>query len=163
MTITSFAALATPDAKTLILGTMPGIQSLQMQQYYGNQQNHFWKIMFTLFQEEFTTDYEIRKKMLLKNNIALWDVLQACERSGSLDSAIVKEVPNDFNHFLKNHPAITHIFFNGQAAAKYFKKYVSVERNYTLVILPSTSPAHAGMPLDKKLALWQEILQGNLL
>jgi len=162
MIITSFPPIATTDAKVLIVGTMPGIQSLQLQQYYGNPRNHFWKILFTICQEEFTSDYEARKKILLSNQIALWDVLQACERLGSLDSAIAKEEPNDFNGFLYQHSDITHIYFNGQAAAKYFKKYISLERSYTLVTLPSTSPAHAGMSFEGKLSVWQELLENAL-
>jgi hypoxanthine-DNA glycosylase len=157
MTIYSFPPIVTTEAKILILGTMPGVQSLQLQQYYGNSRNHFWKILFDLFQEPFSTDYYERKKLLLKNNIALWDVLQACERLGSLDSAIIKEVPNDFNTFLKRHATVTHIFFNGQSAAKYFKKYVQLEDNYTLITLPSTSPAHAGIAIEKKLKEWEII------
>lgn len=157
MIISSFPPIVPTKAKVLILGTMPGVQSLQLQQYYGNPRNHFWKILFILCQVSFSTDYEERRKLLLKNNIALWDVLQACERPGSLDSAIIKEEPNDFSTFLKKHPTITHIFFNGQTAAKYFKKYIALEQNYTLITLPSTSPAHAGMLFEKKLKEWEII------
>jgi TDG/mug DNA glycosylase family protein len=93
----------------------------------------------------------------LENRIALWDVLQACVREGSLDSAIKQEVPNDFNLFLKAHPYIQHIYFNGQKATEYFKRYVKSENNCHLVTLPSTSPANAGKSFDLKLKEWAVI------
>lgn len=158
MKIQSFPSISDGDAKILILGTMPGAQSLALNEYYGNPRNHFWKLLFTHFNETHSTDYQTKKDLILNNNIALWDVLQACEREGSLDSNILKEIPNDFDTFLNHHPYITHIFFNGQQAAKFFKKYVTVNNNYTLVTLPSTSPANAGTPFEKKLTAWQQLL-----
>lgn len=140
---------------------MPGEASLRANEYYGHPRNHFWKFLFTICQQPFSTDYETKKNLLLQNNMALWDVLQACERTGSLDSAIMKEVPNDFVTFLKAHPNITHIYFNGQKAAHFFKRYIETESIYTWATLPSTSPANAGMSFEKKLAFWQEnILKG---
>lgn len=158
MKIQSFPSIADTNAKILILGTMPGVQSLVANEYYGNPRNHFWRLLFTLCNEPFTTDYQSKKNLLLQNNIALWDVLQACEREGSLDSAILEEVPNNFNDFLKAHPNITHIFFNGQQAAKFFKKYVDINDRYTLATLPSTSPANAGISFEGKLEVWRQIL-----
>ena len=96
MKIQSFPPLANCKAEVLLLGTMPGIQSLAMAQYYGHPRNLFWKLIATIFDEPFPTDYKQKKEMLVRNNIAVWDVLQACERQGSLDSAIVEEVSNDF-------------------------------------------------------------------
>lgn len=138
---------------------MPGIESLKLNQYYGHNRNAFWKIFFIIFEESFSLDYEIRKEVVLKNNIAIWDVLKACVRKGSLDSAIEQEVPNDFNTFLAAHPNIEHIFFNGQKAAHYFKKYVAVSEKYKLHTLPSTSPAHAGLSFELKRDAWQIIEQ----
>lgn len=157
MKIQSFASISDDNAKILILGTMPGAQSLALSEYYGNRRNHFWQLLFALFNEPYSTDYQIKKNLILKNHIALWDVLQACEREGSLDSAILKEVPNDCKEFLKTHPQITHIFFNGQPAAKFFKKYVTIDSKYTLVTLPSTSPANAGFSFERKLEAWRQI------
>lgn len=154
----SFPPISNPDAKILILGTMPGEQSLAANQYYGHPRNAFWKILFTLFDSPFSADYQLRKNLLLENNIALWDVLEVCVRPGSLDSAIVQEVPNDFNSFLKAHPNIRHIYFNGQKAAAFFKKYVKLENEYHLTTLPSTSPAHAGKSFEGKLKDWGIIL-----
>ena len=139
---------------------MPGVQSLEKQQYYGHPQNNFWKILFAIFEQPFTADYEVRKNLLLRHRIALWDVLQACIRPGSLDSAIIAEIPNDFTAFLKVHPHITHIYFNGQKAAHFFKRHVDVENNYLLTTLPSTSPANAGKSFDVKLKEWEVIKEG---
>lgn len=157
MKIYSFPFIANPNAKILILGTMPGVQSLEKQQYYAHPQNNFWKILFTLFKTPYTTDYETRKNLLLDHNIALWDVLQACIRPGSLDSAIAQEIPNDFAAFLKAHQHITHIFFNGQKAAHFFKRHVPVEERYILTTLPSTSPANASKPFTFKLQEWEMV------
>lgn len=136
---------------------MPGAQSLALSQYYGHQRNAFWKIMFNLFDRPFSMDYEQRKSLLLENHIAVWDVLEACIREGSLDSAIEQEVPNDFNSFLKTHPNIKHIFFNGQKAAAYFKQYIKLDKDYSLTSLPSTSPANAGKSFESKLSDWSVI------
>jgi hypoxanthine-DNA glycosylase len=155
----SFPPISNQDATILILGTMPGAQSLALSQYYGNSRNAFWKILFTVFDAPFSTDYEERKSFLVQNHIALWDVLQDCLREGSLDSAIEQEVPNDFDSFLKAHPNIKHIFFNGQKAAAYFRKYANVGNDYHLVTLPSTSPAHAGKSFELKLNEWKIIKQ----
>lgn len=154
----SFEPISNKDATILILGTMPGEQSFFLNQYYGHTHNKFWKLLFTIFETPFSEDYENKKALLLQNKIALWDVLQACERKGSLDSAIKNEVTNDFKDFLKNHPNITHIFFNGQKAASFFKKYVSLEHDYPTTILPSTSPANAGKTFEEKLSEWKAIL-----
>ncbi len=162
MQIYSFPSISNEKAKVLILGTMPGNESLKLNQYYGHKRNAFWKIFFSVFNEPFSQDYEIRKEVALKNNIAIWDVLKACVRKGSLDSAIQQEVPNDFNTFLAAHPNIEHIFFNGQKAAHYFKKYVTVSEKYKLHTLPSTSPAHAGLSFELKREAWQIIQQVSL-
>jgi hypoxanthine-DNA glycosylase len=157
MKIYSFPSLSNPEATVLLLGTMPGVKSLAMNQYYGHPQNNFWRLIAAVFDEEVPTDYSQKKEMLLRNKIAVWDVLQACERPGSLDSAIVKEVPNDFTSFLDEHPNITIIAFNGQKAAAFFKKHVRLKRDYKVVILPSTSPANAGKTFEQKLEEWKVI------
>lgn len=157
MKIQSFPSLSNPKAEVLLLGTMPGVQSLAMNQYYGHPQNNFWKLLAAIFDEDYPKEYHLKKEMLLKNNIAVWDVLQACERQGSLDSAIVKEVPNDFKGFLSEHRNIKLIAFNGQKAAAFFKKYVGLNEDYTFITLPSTSPANAGKSFEQKLKEWEII------
>ncbi len=153
----SFSPISAPDSNLLILGTMPGIKSLELNQYYGHNQNNFWKFLFTIFNEDFSNDYETKKALLLKNKVALWDVLQYCDRIGSLDSAIKNEIANDFETFLKDHPNIKTILFNGQKAAAFFRKYVSIDKKYHLITLPSTSPANAGKTFQSKLDEWKII------
>lgn len=155
----SFPPISTANATILILGTMPGTKSLELQQYYGHPRNNFWRFMFEILNEKFSDDYETRKSILLKHNVALWDVLQFCDRIGSLDSAIKNEIPNDFNEFLKNHPNIKTIAFNGQKAAALFKKHVAPNKTYHLITLPSTSPANAGKTFESKLNEWKSIIQ----
>ncbi len=157
MKIQSFPSLSNPDAQILLLGTMPGVKSLAINQYYGHPRNHFWKLLSAIFEVELPLNYDSKKEMLLQNKIAVWDVLQACEREGSLDSAIVKEVPNDFNLFLSQHPKIKIIGFNGQKAATYFKKYIKTDKDYFYITLPSTSPANAGKSFEQKLSEWKTI------
>ena len=157
MKIYSFPPIANSEAVILLLGTMPGAKSLEAQEYYAHPQNSFWKLVSTVLEVPFPIDYSTKQELLLHHQIALWDVLQACEREGSLDSAIVKEVPNDFDAFLQQHPNIRHIYFNGQKAAAFFKKYVKTEGSYTLTTLPSTSPANAGKRFEQKLAEWRVI------
>ncbi|WP_433831907.1 DNA-deoxyinosine glycosylase [Flavobacterium anhuiense] len=150
----SFAPISTPKSKILILGTMPGTKSLELNQYYGHNQNNFWKFMFQILGESFSNDYEIRKNLLIKNRVALWDVLQFCDRVGSLDSAIKNEIANDFEQFLAAHPQIESIIFNGQKAAAFFKKYVKLTKEYKTFTLPSTSPANASKTFQGKLEEW---------
>jgi hypoxanthine-DNA glycosylase len=158
----SFAPITSQDANILILGTMPGTKSLELNQYYGHNQNNFWKFMFHILKENFSNDYQTRRALLQKNNIALWDVLQFCDRVGSLDSAIKNEIANDFETFLADHPNIKTILFNGQKAAAFFKKYVPLKKEYHLITLPSTSPANAGKSFHSKLQEWENALSRRL-
>lgn len=153
----SFAPITPDNANILILGTMPGTKSLELNQYYGHKQNNFWKFMFEILQEPFSTDYETRTALLKKNKIALWDVLQFCDREGSLDSAIKNEIANDFETFLQTHSNINTILFNGQKAAAFFKKYVHLKKEYHLITLPSSSPANASKSFQSKLEEWKII------
>ena len=159
MKVYSFPSISAKEAKVLILGTIPGIASLEIHQYYGHPRNAFWKLLFTILEEPFSLDYEVRKQVAIKNHIAIWDVLQASVREGSLDSAIEQEIPNNFDLFFKEHPNIEYIVFNGQKAAKFFKQYVRVSKNYKQVTVPSTSPANAGISWEQKLKEWQIIKQ----
>lgn len=145
MKIQSFPPLANCKSEVLLLGTMPGIQSLAMAQYYGHPRNLFWKLIATIFDEPFPTNYKQKKEMLVRINIAVWDVLQACERQGSLDSAIVEEVSNDFSVFFREHPNITLIAFNGNKSAAFFKKsMLDLIRN---IFIPPYLPQVRPMPV----------------
>lgn len=158
----SFPPIESPQARILILGSMPGIHSLTVQEYYAHPQNSFWKIMHVIYEMPVDT-YAQRQKLIVKNNIVLWDTLKACVRQGSLDSSIKTDTieVNDFAKLFKKHPAITHVFFNGGTAESVFKKHVqlpeNIQRRLTFTRLPSTSPAHAGMTFKEKLKAWQAI------
>lgn len=162
-----FPPIVSPRPHVLILGSMPGVKSLQEQQYYAHPQNSFWKIMGGLYNSAIDT-YEQRINLIKGNAIALWDVLKCCQRQGSLDAKIdptTIEV-NDFAAFLKKHSAITRIFFNGATAEKEFIRRVlpNLSQNTTarlsLKRLPSTSPAHAGLHVEKKIQEWS-IVKGR--
>ena len=159
-----FPPVAKPDAKILILGSMPGQKSLEKNQYYAHPRNSFWPIMFKLLKIDNELTYNDRKTLLLKNNIALWDVLKSCYREGSLDSDIDQSTiePNDFKGFFSRHKHVTAVFFNGAKAEQLFKKnslksLKQAQQNLSFFKLPSTSPAHAAMTFDQKLLQWESI------
>lgn len=159
--ISSFAPIADLSATTLILGSMPGIASLEANQYYAHPRNAFWPMMSAIYEFGAISSYEERQNALKAAGVAVWDVLQSCIRTGSLDSSIQKNscIPNDFSTFFKHHPHIRLIAFNGGEAERYFRKIVmptlNIE-NVTLLKLPSTSPAHT-MPFKEKLVAWKAI------
>lgn len=156
-----FAPAAHQDARLLVLGSMPGVASLEATQYYAFPRNVFWKIMGDLFAAGPELDYLARLRKLGENHIALWDVIETCQRPGSLDSAISEDgmVTNDFSGFFKQYPHITHVYFNGQKAAGLYKKKVlpSLTGHYDYHVLPSTSPAHAAKSYAAKLEAWSVI------
>jgi hypoxanthine-DNA glycosylase len=149
--------LVHPDSAILILGTMPGEQSLLHQQYYANKGNHFWKLLYAVLGETFSTDYAERKKLLFDNRIALWDVLSHCEREGSLDSRIKNEIANDFDTFYTSHPSIRAVFFSSKAAEKYYERHAGKKNGIYYHTLPSPSGANASMSFIQKLEKWQII------
>ena len=154
--INSFPPIVDEFAKILILGSMPGAKSLQMQQYYAFPQNQFWRILFHLFDEEFSEDYETRINLIKKNNIALWDVIESCERKGSSDTEIKDEVDNNIPELIKNHPNIQTIFCNGQKSYKNLLKILGKDFKIPIVVLPSTSPLHT-VKFEEKLESWKMI------
>ena len=160
----SFPPIAAPSARILILGSMPGIASLEAAQYYAHPRNAFWPIVAELFGVDRGLPYAERCRQLKGQGVAVWDVLKSCHREGSLDSAIEKdsEQPNDFAQFFASHPKIDRVGFNGAKAETAFRRHVLpslplVER-ITFVRLPSTSPAHAGRTFELKLADWRAAL-----
>ena len=157
--ISSFPPIANKDSKILILGSIPGIRSLEMQQYYAHPQNKFWKIICEIFNEDFTTDYAERIKILEKHHIALWDVIDTCERKGSLDSEIRNEEANKIEELLQNFPNIKAIFCNGQKSHKNLQKILGKKFRMPIIVLPSTSPAYAGLSYFDKLKSWYIILE----
>lgn len=143
----------------LILGSIPGIESLRKKEYYGHERNDFWRIMYYLLNEEYVSDYSERVRFLIKHGIALWDVVKSCEREGSADTNIKHPVVNDFNGFFSSYPRIRHVFFNGRAAYKLFRKYIGFyfESGITFTYLRSTSPAYAAV-FERKISDWRAIL-----
>ena len=152
--INSFPAFIDSNTKILILGTMPGIASLTKQEYYANPRNHFWRIMYTLFDTLPVSDsFEEKIQLLQKNKIGLWDVLENCERKGSLDIHIKNHKENDFEMLFKQYPTIHTFVFNRKESHKYFiKKFGQIE-GITYYVMPSTSPANT-MFFENKLKIW---------
>ena len=165
MKIQSFPPLAPEHARILILGSMPGVASLARGEYYAHPRNAFWPILGELLGFDPALDYPARIERLQDAGIALWDVLHRCVRPGSLDAAIAPESvePNDFVALFAHCPRITRIVFNGRAAQDLFERHVAREIACELPadrrLLPSTSPAHAGLARDVKLARWREALE----
>ncbi len=154
----SFAPLANKHCTLLILGSLPGDESLRQVQYYAHPRNAFWRILCEVFAEDFTQDYPARCTLALRHGVALWDVIGAAEREGSLDTAIRKPQVNDFATFLRAHPAICKICLNGGKAEQLFKRHcadILADPNIEVIALPSTSPANAKMPYAEKLAIWR--------
>ena len=160
-----FPPIADARAKVLVLGSLPGVKSLQMREYYAQPYNAFWRIMGELFGAGPALEYPARLVRLRARGIAVWDVLAAGEREGSLDAAIVPAsmVVNDFNAFFERHGRIGLICFNGNTAAGLFRrkvlpglasKWAAIERQ----ALPSTSPAYASLRFEQKLARWAAVL-----
>lgn len=160
MSLHSFSPSAAVDARVLILGSMPGGESLRRQQYYAHPRNAFWKIMAALFGFSPDLPYPKRLECLRKHHVALWDSLAGCERDGSLDSNIRDPEPNDIPGLLRECPSIRTVFCNGTAAFRFLKKYHAElfgRSGLTIIQLPSTSPAAAVFSFEEKLARWRTV------
>ena len=161
--IRSFPSIADVRATRLILGSVPGVASLAAGQYYAHPQNAFWRIMGDLLGCAPDAPYAERVDALKRNGIAVWDVLHCCVRPGSLDSAIVRgsEVPNKFETLLQQCPHVRAILFNGTTAEAAFRRHCRAlldDPQITFVRLPSSSPAHASLRFEAKLAAWRAAL-----
>ena len=164
--IDGFTPIASGNASLLILGSMPGEASLLRQQYYGHPRNAFWPIMSALFDSAPELCYQRRKEMLVENGIAVWDVLQSCNRLGSLDSNIKMATirTNDFASFFTEYKCIKRVFFNGRMAEKLYQKRIlpALIHRFSYLeyqCLPSTSPAYASLKLEQKIEAWKVIKQ----
>jgi double-stranded uracil-DNA glycosylase len=161
--IYSFEPIEDEHAETLILGSIPGQASLAAGQYYAHHRNAFWLILTKLLQIDPAAPYETKIQALKSARIALWDVLQSCKRTGSLDSGIETDtlITNDFRTFFREHKKIKQVFFNGAKAEACFKRHILRHTNLDCISftrLPSTSPANATISFTHKLAAWQLIL-----
>ena len=151
--------------RILILGSLPGEESLRQQQYYAHKQNQFWRVLAAVYGAPLGDDYARRLSVITRNRLAVWDVLASAEREGSLDTAIRNAVPNLFDPFFESLPSLEAIAFNGQKAHALFQKYVAAEckgkiASLRIGILPSTSPAST-RPFEEKVALWRAFLLGD--
>ena len=162
MSLRSFPPAAAEGVRVLVLGSMPGVESLRQQQYYAHPRNAFWPIMGILFGFSPALPYRKRLEKLNRAGVALWDSLAGCERSGSLDSNIREPVSNDIPGLLKKYPAIRSIFCNGTASYQFLKKYHGAlfERSdLEIRQMPSTSPAAAMYSFEQKLQQWTVVRQ----
>lgn len=158
-----FPPVADGRARVLILGSMPGVASLQCSEYYAHERNAFWRIMGDLIGAGPGLPYAERLRKLQAAGIALWDVIAVCERYGSLDADIVADSvqANDFGSFFAVHREICRVFFNGTAAEAHFRRHVLPALPapaFAMHRLPSTSPAHAARSYPQKLAAWAAVV-----
>jgi len=162
--IYGFPPIARANARILVLGSMPSVASLAAGEYYAHPRNRFWPIVAEIFGFDACAPYARRKAALTKSGIALWDVVASCRREGSLDSAIDEDslLANDFAGFLAAHRRIARVCFNGRKAEAAWRRHVlpqwAVQPALEYRLLPSTSPAHAGMGYRSKLRLWRSAL-----
>ncbi|OCB78579.1 DNA-deoxyinosine glycosylase [Flavobacterium crassostreae] len=150
----SFAPYINATTRIVILGTMPGVVSLEKQEYYAHKRNHFLPIMYQLFSKEAVSEvFEEKIALLQRHSIGLWDVLKQCDRKGSLDADIKNPQENDFDSLFQKYPQITTLIFNGKESHKlFFKKFGQIE-GITYYVMPSTSAANT-LSFDKKRTLW---------
>jgi hypoxanthine-DNA glycosylase len=150
------APVVASDTRILILGSFPGAASLAAGQYYAHPRNQFWKLVGVLVDEDlYSLPYDQRLPRLLAHRFGLWDVLAACEREGSLDSAIRKPAANDFERLRRLCPQLETVGFNGQASGKFAGQFE--QHGYRTVVLPSSSPAHMAMGFEQKLQVWRRL------
>ena len=144
------------DSKILILGSFPSVKSREAGFFYGHPQNRFWKTVAAVFEEDVPATIEEKKKMLLRNGIALWDVVASCEIEGSSDSSIRNVKPNDIKKLIGK-TSISRIYVNGRTALKLYRKYLEEQLDMEAAVLPSTSPANAVYSLDRLVEEWRII------
>ncbi|MGE4312910.1 MAG: DNA-deoxyinosine glycosylase [Pseudobdellovibrionaceae bacterium] len=146
--------------RILILGTMPGVKSLEKNQYYGHPQNQFWKFMGDIFGAGKDLPYEERVRILKNKGVAVWDVLLSCQRKGSMDADIRNPIVNDFSAFFKSYSSIERVVFDSLTAEKIYTRHVLPDLKKELIYkrVPSPSPAYARMRYEEKLELWRSAL-----
>ena len=143
-------------SKVLILGSFPSVKSREVQFFYGHPQNRFWKVVAAVFEEDIPETIPEKKAFLLRNHIAVWDVIHSCDIVGSSDSTIKNVIPNDLSIVL-DASEIEQIFVNGKTAEKYYRKYTKERSQRDAICLPSTSPANADWKLDDLVKAWRII------
>ncbi len=163
--LTGLPPLVSSRTRLLILGSFPSVASLAARQYYGHPQNHFWKILQAVWLSSSTKkdvgNYQIRSDWLLSKGLGLWDVYAACEREGSLDSAIRNPIVNDFAALQRLCPGLEVIAHNGGESFKHSKH--TKLTGLPVYRLPSTSAANAAWSFERKLAAWREVFKKHRL
>lgn len=159
----SFPPITDARARVLVLGTLPGEESLRRGEYYAHPRNLFWPIIFALFDATPAMDYAERLAFVAAREIALWDVCELGERDASADSTIRRERPNAIDRLIDTHPLIRAVAFNGSGARRLYDRHFARRAHLAYIALPSTSPAHARLDFAAKLARWtalREVLSG---
>ena len=158
----SFPPIIDASSRVLILGSLPGDESLRRQQYYAHPRNQFWRILAEIYGAPLPATYPDRIALVLHQQLALWDVVQHGERAGSLDQAIRNAAPNDFHWLLASYPNLRAFVFNGRKAHDVFERQVLPQQtgngvdHLPRLLMPSTSPA-ATLPLSTKIERWRHI------
>lgn len=155
-----FAPVYDEQSRVLILGTLPSVQSRKQQFYYGHPQNRFWKLLTLLAEPEAEPPRTIeeKKEFLLRNRIAIWDVVAECDIRGSSDSSIRNVKAADLTMILKNAP-IRNLYANGAKAQELYRKYTYEKTGREIIRLPSTSPANAAFSMERLAEAWSVILK----
>lgn len=148
--------LCNHHSKILILGSFPSVKSRESGFFYGHPQNRFWQVTAGVFEETVPQSVEEKKAFLLRQGIALWDVISSCNIEGSSDSSITDVVPNDLGVIL-DHCDIRQLFVNGKTAEKLYHKQIQWKTNRSAICLPSTSPANAAWSVERLVAAWSVV------
>lgn len=156
---TSFNPISNSETEILILGTIPGDKSIELGEYYGHPRNRFWEIISTITENDKPIKYNDKKELLLKTKFGIWDVAHKVNRTGSLDSKIKNEKPNDLNNFVEEHKHLKVIGFNGQKAKELFNKHFERKKQLKYISLPSTSPANTRYNLEDICNEWRKLIE----
>lgn len=144
------------NSRILILGSFPSVKSRENNFYYGNIQNRFWRVLSGVLETELPLTTEDKKKMLLENHIAIWDVIEECDIEGSSDASIRNPVPCDIRRVLDGSD-IKHIFTNGKKSESLYNRFLKKVTGIESIGLPSTSPANAAWKTDDLMEKWKMI------
>ena len=152
--LVGLAPVIARHTRLVVLGSFPGVASLQAQQYYGHPRNHFWPLLSALWDVDLVAlSYRRRLAELRRRGLGLWDVYAACRREGSLDLAIEDAEHNDLSSLRRHAPALRWVAHNGGESARAMRHVASL--GYGVLRLPSTSPANASWSFERKLAAWR--------
>ena len=151
-----FPPLYDGNSEILILGSFPSVRSREQMFFYGHPQNRFWKVIAAVFDENVPETIPEKRELLIRNHIALWDVIRSCDIKGSSDASISGVVPNDLSPIVDAAP-IRKIIVNGKTAQKYYWKYTKPHIGIEAVCMPSTSPANAAWSLERLIGEWRKI------